>query len=189
MVTQNASKLKKHPFEHRFIPAQIKLLINSNKGSKNYYLSQFKSDNAQEDFQTYKNKWNRIIKNSISIKGWETAYRICFECLDCNIIKWFQYRVLNLILGTRSYLYELKIVDTHCCGYSSNAEETVTHLLCYSTEAKSLWTDLKSSMFRKTQVILKFDPISIVFGYFKPDCNFLSLNIIYLITKNIFSTA
>ena len=56
MVTQNASKLKYHPFERLFIPAQIKLLINSNKGSRNFYLSQFKNDNAQEDFQTCKNK-------------------------------------------------------------------------------------------------------------------------------------
>ena len=41
-------------------------------------------------------------------------------------------------------------------------------------------------MFRKTQVILDIDPISNVFGYFKPDDNFLFLNVIYLITKKIF---
>ena len=57
VLTRNANKLKKHPFERPFIPAQIKLLINSYKGSRNFYLSQFKNDNAQ-DFQTFK-------KNSI----------------------------------------------------------------------------------------------------------------------------
>ena len=58
MATQNANKLKYEPFKHQLIPAQMELLIKSNKGLRNFYLSQFKNDNAQEDVQT--NKINGI---------------------------------------------------------------------------------------------------------------------------------
>ena len=57
-------------------------LIKSNKRLRNFYLSQLKSYNTQEDFQINKLKWDKVIKNSINIKGWETVYKICFECLD-----------------------------------------------------------------------------------------------------------
>ena len=156
-------------------------LIKSNKGSRNFCLCQFKSNNTQEDFQINKLKWDKVILNSINIKACETAHKMCFECLNYNIIKWFQYRVLYSILGTRSYLYRVKIGDSRLCGYCNNAEETITHLMCDCTEVKTLWTDI---IFRKIQVTLDTDPRSIfIFGYHKQDSNFLALNIIYLITK------
>ena len=130
-----------------------------------------------------------VIQNSIDIKGWETAYKIYFECLDDNIIKWFQYRVLNSILGTRSYLYRVKIGDSPLCGYCNNAEETIIHLMCDCTEVKTLWIDLKYFVFRQIQVNLDTDHRLILLGYHKQDPNHLVLNIIYLVTKNIFLTA
>ena len=91
-----------------------------------------------------KRKWDMVIQNSIDIKGWEKAYKICFERLDDYIIKWFHYRVLNSILGTRSYLYRVKIGDSPLCGYCNNGEETIIHLMCDCTEVKTLWIDIKS---------------------------------------------
>ena len=116
------------------------------------FVSIFKNNNAKEDFQMTKRKWDMVIQNSINIKGWETAYKICFECLDDNIIKWFQYRVLNSILGTRSYLYRVKIGDSPLCGYCNNAEETIIHLMCDCNEVKTLWIDLNSFVSKQIQV-------------------------------------
>ena len=183
LVTQNVNKLRYQHFERPFIPTQLESLIKLSKGSKNLYLCQFNNDNMQEDFQMNKRKWDMVIPNSINIKGWEKAYKICFECLDDNIIKWFQYRVLNLILGTRSYLYRVKIGVSPLCGYCNSGEETIIHLMCDCTEVKALWIDLKSFVSRQIQVDLDIDPRLILFGYHKQDTNHLVLNIIYLVTK------
>ena len=61
--------------------------------------------------------------------------------------------------------------------------------MCDCTEAKTLWTDLKSFVSRQIQVSLDIDPSLILFGYHKQNLNHLVLNIIYLVTKNIFLTA
>ena len=142
-------------------------LIKSKKGSRNFYLCQFKN-NVQEDFQLNKLEWDKVMKNSINIKAWETTYKIYFECIDDNIIKWFQYRVLNLILGTRSYLYKVKIGDSPLCCYCNSTKGTIIHFMCNCTdsEVKTIWIELKSFIFRKIQVNLD----------------------IYLVTKNIFLT-
>ena len=128
-MTQNVNKLRYQHFQCPFIPAQLESLIKSNKVSRNFYLCQFKNNNMQKDFEMNRRKWDMVIQNSINIKGWETAYKICFECLDDNILKWFQYTVLNSILGTRSYLYRVKVADSPLCGYCNNAEETIIHLM------------------------------------------------------------
>ena len=51
LLVRNINKLKYIPFERPFIPAQMEPLIKSNKGSRNFYLSQLKNNNTQEDFQ------------------------------------------------------------------------------------------------------------------------------------------
>ena len=97
--------------------------------------------------------------------------------------------VLNLILGTRSYLYRVKIGVSPLCGYWNNGEETIIHLMCDCMEVKTLWIDLKYFVSRQIQVDLDIDPRLILFGYHKQDTNHLVLNIIYLVTKNIFLIA
>ena len=60
--------------------------------------------------------------------------------------------------------------------------------MCDFTEAQVLWIDLKSFVFRQIQVNLDINPRPILFVYHKQDSNFLVINIIYLVTKNIFLT-
>ena len=182
-MTQNVNKLKYHLFERPFIPAQMAPLIKSKKGSRNFYLCQFNNINTQEDFQLNKLKWDKVMKNPINIKEWEITYKICFECIDDSIIKWFQYRVLNLILETRSYLNKVNIGDSPLCCYCNSTKETIIHLMCNCTEVKTIWIELKSFIFREFQVNLDIYPRTILFGYHKQDSNFLVLNIIYLVTK------
>ena len=109
--------------------------------------------------------------------------QICFHSIDDNNIKWFQYRVINMILGTRQYQFKTKILDNPACGYCNMSEETTEHLFCECAPIISFWHDLRSYVQQKLGMVLNINPINIVLGPFKTDPNYTFYNILYLITK------
>ena len=94
-------------YERPYIPALLEILQKSKKGAKNFYLAQIQSDTAHDNFGADKLKWDKIMKDGITLQTLEVAYKICFNTVEDNNVKWFQYRVLNGILGTRYRLYKL----------------------------------------------------------------------------------
>ena len=83
------------------IPRQIQCLHTTKKCRKSFYCSQLNGSSSWEDYSQIKLKWDKVLKSNISIEDWKGVYQICFNLIDDNNIKWFQYRVINMLLGTR----------------------------------------------------------------------------------------
>ena len=124
-------------------------------------------------------------KKNISLEDWKSE--ICFNSIDDNNIKWFQYRVINMILGTRQYQFKTKILDNPTCGYCNSSEETIEHLFCEYAPIISFENDLRSYVQQKLGMTLNLNPINIILGQVKTDLNYTFYNILYLITKIYFS--
>ena len=123
------------------------------------------------------------MKNNISLQDWKSVYQICLNSIDDNNIKWFQYRVINMLLGTRQYQFKTKILDNPTCGYCNSSEETIKHLFCECAPITSFWNDLRNYVQQKLNLGLTLKPVNIILGQFKTDSDNTFCNILYLITK------
>ena len=53
-------------------------------------------------------------------------------------------RLLHMILPTGRYLFLQKIIDSPCCSFCKQDEETITHLLWGCTVIQSFWSNLQT---------------------------------------------
>ena len=113
----------------------------------------------------------------------ENAYKICFCSIEDNNIIWFQYRILNRILGTKSHLHKLKITDNPICGFCNDLDETIMHLMIDCPIVKSLWNNIKTIVNTKTGIQISTTSRHILFGYHGTDTTHTLQNILYLIVK------
>ena len=163
------------------IPKQLECLHTKKKCTKNLYCSQLNGSSSWEDYGQIKLKWGKALKNNISLEDWKC--QICFNSIDDNNIKWFQYRVINMLLGTRQYQFKTKILDNPTCGYCNSSEETIKLLFCECPPIMSFWNDLRNYVQQKLNLGLNLKPVNIILGQFKTDSNYTFYNILYLIIK------
>ena len=108
------------------------MLLKAKSGSKNYYHA-FNNAEALNDNPTCELKWTNIVQNEnldIQIKErWKQIYKICFYSVCDNNVIWFQYRILNGILGTKDYLKKLKIDMNNACSFCGMYDENLGALI------------------------------------------------------------
>ena len=66
----------------------------------------------------------------------------CFKNIKSNDCVWFQYRIIQRILGTKSYLHKTNIADNSICIYCKFAAETIDHLLIHCPLVSDFWEQL-----------------------------------------------
>ena len=93
--------------------SQTQILLRYQKGSKDFYN---RLNNTIVKKQTsYYSYWEQALKIRITEKEWKSIYRNCFKTVEDNDLVWFQYRLLNRILGTNKYLVKIKQkVNANC---------------------------------------------------------------------------
>ena len=104
-------------------PVYLKILYNPSKGSKQFY----QILNIQYENNSLRKKWSLTLETDISKIQWQKIYRLCFKNIKSNDFVWLQYRIIQRILGTRSYLYKTNIIDNSICIYCNSAPETIDH--------------------------------------------------------------
>ena len=98
-------------------------------------------------------------------------------------MKWFQYRIVNCILGTKKFLFKIKIEVNDKCRLCGMEEESIGHLFYECIKTKHLIQDITNWIKLKTGYDLKIDLQLSIFGYLVPDANFIPINHIFLIVK------
>ena len=132
-------------------------------------------------------KWDNLVQNEGLDKPlkekWKTIYQICFySILDNNLIR-FQYRILNQILGTKSYLKKIKISSDDICSFCSVSGENIEHLFYECTKVSQLWDNVQRWVRMKTGVNITLTPTMKIIGYMIKDRNFWPLNLILTTTR------
>ena len=116
----------------------LDILFKSKSGCRSYY-NIFNNTEAQNNRPTCELIWTSIVQREnldITIEErWKSIYKICFYSVRDNNVTWFQYRILNGILGTKSYLKKLKIKTDSACSLCGMYDENMEHLFYKCSEA------------------------------------------------------
>ena len=129
---------------------------------------------------------NIIEKENLDItikERWKRIYKICFYSVHDNNVIWFQYRILNNILGTKNYLKKVKINMNSACSFCKTHDETLEHLFCKCREVIQLWNNIQQQINNKLGINIVLTNLMKLHGYIISDQNFWPLNLILMISR------
>ena len=142
------------------ISDSCKLLIRSNKGSKDFYNLMIKKHQVEPISHR---KWESIY--DIGSQEWEKIHELPFKtCIDTKL-RWFQYRIVNRILATKSFLYKINLVNSPLCNFCNNDIETIEHVFVQCPRSKVFFQELKVYIQEKTEMLVHFSDKDILFGF------------------------
>ena len=87
-------------------------------------------------------------------------FRITKNCK----LQWFQYRIINRILGTNSFLFKIKIVNSKMCTFCQREEETIEHILWECEYVQAFLNEFELYVEQKTNLQLVFTKKSFILG-------------------------
>ena len=94
-------------------------------------------------------KWEELFEDEIDIQQWKIINNIRFKCTTDVKLRWFQYRVINRILGTNSLVNKFNSNETDRCTFCSQNKEDISHLFYQCVIVKDLWNDFKPWFHKK----------------------------------------
>ena len=115
---------------------------------------------------------------------WKLAYQICFYTIQDNYLIYFQYRVLNRILGIKYIRKKMGLASNDICSLCHKDTETLLHLFCSCEKSSNLWKEISRWINNKTSIPIQFDPLMIIIGYTNINNISPTMNLIIMITKN-----
>ena len=162
------------------IPNHIRLLLKSKNGSKDFYRTIMNiscSDAKQSLF------WEQTFLIRLSDKTRKIIFNACFNTVKNNDLIWMQYRIIYRRIGTKDYLYKLKLSNDCACGLCSDHNETIIHLFIHCEKAKTFWAKLRTLVKSRLNYNLCISAPNIIFGHLSYGDLFIPLNAIYMATK------
>ena len=100
------------------------------------------------------------------------SYKNCFYSVYDNNYIWFQYRVLQRIIGVQEWLIKTKVTDNSDCRLCNEHTESIAHLFSECKILNDLWENVASwikSQTKETVITTK----NKILGYLEP--SFLAL--------------
>ena len=164
--------------EKPHIPTHIKILIKPNKVSRDFYQQQNKftfTDSPLCEFA-----WNRSLNILFNKSQWVNVYKACFQVSSNNSVKWFQYRVLNQILGTRYRLFKINLSTNSLCGLCNSNIETVQHLMSECSESNGLWSNICTWIKNRLNMDVCLSSQDKILAYVSNNSNFIPLNFVLI---------
>ena len=98
--------------------------IVSNKKAKFIYRSLI--DNIVQNPTDKFLKWEKLL--DIEITDWSEYFVIMKRSCRDTYLRNFQFKFLHRIIATNSFLYKIKLKDTHLCTFCKANDETIEHL-------------------------------------------------------------
>ena len=114
----------------------------------------------------------------------------CFQSVYDNTYKWFQYRIIHKIIGTKNYLKMMKQSDCDQCRLCGECEETSLHLFSECYKVQNLWQNINNWIESKIGSKIILNNTVKTLSYYILDGHFWPLNFVLLITRHyIFNCA
>ncbi|XP_062599221.1 uncharacterized protein LOC134260692 [Saccostrea cucullata] len=119
--------------------------------------------NHNSSMSTGKTKWSEMLQ--IDNKEWKKFHKIPFRVTkDCKL-QWFQYRIINRILATNSFLFKINKNDSKYCNFCLSEEETIEHLLWECDYTQSFLEEFVIFLEDKTGLVINITKKSFILGY------------------------
>ena len=168
------------------IPQHIQILFRSRKGNGDF-LFELSQKNLKP---TCISAWHGHLNLVLNYQTWKTVFHIAHKTINDNYYKWFQLRLINRILGVNNYLFKLSISNTPTCRICNQHPETLIHLFIKCTKVTTFWLQLFKWIKAITKIDIKYDNLTLLFGYLLSNNSFISINtVLILARKFIFQAA
>ena len=161
-----------------FYSKNAQLIFCKKKGVKHIYRALVSDSPAEHP------KWNNILQTNINEEMWKSIHKLPYHIIKDNYLTYFQFKIINRILGVKDMLYKMKIADNSSCALCNRESETILHLFWECQKAQGLWRQVKDWLHTKLGITLPLDPITIILGYLNKDTNYIPINVIILVTKS-----
>ena len=92
-----------------FISSYLNVIVLKQNQNKSIYSTY----TFNEEKPTSQNKWNEIFNNI----DWKFTHSFVFKNSRDTYIQWLLTRIVHRILGTKSLLYKMKIVNDNLCSF------------------------------------------------------------------------
>ena len=182
--------MKEVNFQKKFpvFPFHVKILFKSHSGARDMYIALNKPGNVEED--KIRTKWSSDLSVNLDSETWDTVFYICHCIVKDNTVIWFQYRILNRILGTNKLRYACKQIENSKCRLCKSQEESLIHLFYNCDVTKQFYNLLVQWVEDKIKFKVPVNPLNIILGYLIRNQHFVPANTLYLVAKKyIFSCA
>ena len=117
----------------------------------------------------------------IHTKEWEIIHKVPFRVTKDSRIQWFQYRIINRILATNSFLFKIKKSNSKYCNLCHSEEESIEHILWECNFLQTLLSDFEFFLRDKTGLQIAITKKSFILGFIEN--NSIVQNIIVLWLK------
>jgi len=124
-----------------------------------YNLQQTLEENKTKQEQ----KWEEIMSPYEQSIDWKHAYITPFKTTIDNTLRNFQYKILQCILPTNSYLYKCNLISSSLCTFCSSFKETIIHVLYECNSVQPIWREL-TLFLNSRQLHIDLNVNDIVFG-------------------------
>ena len=161
------------------LPHHLKHFIGNNKSSQSLYNAINNTSNQGQ----FARKWEEKLSTNINYFAWKIIFKSCFKVVCNPEIVWFQYKIIQNILGVNNLLNKVGISVSNQCRLCQNATETIIHLFYDCEISKQFWNEIKVYIFQKTRIQVTLDLHTIILGYLNSDTNFEPINTIVLTVK------
>ena len=118
------------------LPLHLKPIIKSQKGCKDFY-NVLNNKTSSEIIAI--SKWNAELGFNLSKENWEHIFKLAHHTIQDNTFKWFQFKIIHRILGTKSLTFKMGTTQTNQCGLCHNSEETLLHLFTQCNVSQVFW--------------------------------------------------
>ena len=119
--------------------------------------------NKNSSVTTGKAKWSELF--DIDNIEWKAIHKTPFKVTKNSKLQWFQYRIINKILATNSFLFKIKKANSKMCTFCHNEVETIEHIFWECNLVQSFLNDFESFLEQKTNYKLTFNKKSFIFGF------------------------
>ena len=104
--------------------------------------------NQNSSISAGKTKWSELL--DVDDREWKLIHTVPFRVTKDSRLQWFQYRIINKILATNSFLFKIKIKDSKYCNFCHSEEETIEHLLWECDNLQSLLVEFEHYLENKS---------------------------------------
>jgi hypothetical protein len=167
------------------IPKQIQVIVQNVKGCHSIYEKLVKNKKVPKS----QDKWKHELSLPENFE-WNKVYTTINKITSDTNLRYFQYKLINRILATNTFLTKIGIKDNNTCTFCRERNETLLHLFYECRYVSHFWRNLKIFIKTKCPNIADYElsKEEILFGITDPKKTDETLNFIFLIAKRYIYT-
>ena len=119
-------------------------------------------------------KWTTLF-NDMNL-NWNEIYSIPMLSSHLTKLRYFQFKILHRILGTKDYLFKIGYINSNLCSFCRDECEDIPHLFWSCRVTTQFWIDVQRMLFKKHFILTLKDVILGILDFENQMFNFVILH-------------